>query len=43
MKKNRTEDAKEQFNKALQVSKNAEYCADARKRLAALEMPAPTR
>lgn len=43
MKKNRMEDAKEQFSKALQVSKNAEYSADARKRLAALEMPAPTR
>lgn len=43
MKKNRMEDAKEQFSKALQVSKNAEYSADARKRLAALEMPTPTR
>ncbi len=39
-KKNRTEDAKEQFSKALQVSKNAEYCEDARKRLALIEQGA---
>lgn len=42
LKKNRSEDAKEQFNKALQVSKNAEFCEDARKRIAAIENP-PTR
>ncbi len=39
-KKNRIEDAKEQFSKALQVSKNAEYCEDARKRLALIEQGA---
>lgn len=42
VKKNRIEDAKEQFSKALQVSKNAEYCEDARRRLAALEQ-SPTK
>lgn len=39
LKKNRNEDAKEQFNKAIQVSKNAEFCEDARKRIAAIEHP----